>query len=69
MNLLNADGSVNKYKEIKRVLNNSDFISAIKMLDLKYFAVHWKVFFLFAKCRFSLGIYIMLRLIRYLKNR
>ncbi len=69
MNLLNADTSVNKYKEIRKVLNNPDFMSAIKMLELKCFAVHWKVFFLFAKYRFSLGIYAMLRLIRYLKNK
>lgn len=69
MNLLNSDGSVNKYKEIKRILNNSDFISAIKMLDLKYFAAHWKVFFLFAKYRFAFGVYSMIRIIKYLKNR
>lgn len=69
MNLLNADNSVNKYKEIKSVLNSVEFVYALKQLELKYFPMHWKVFFMFVKCKFAFGVYLMLKIIRYLKNR
>ncbi len=69
MNLLQSDNSINKKKEIKKILCCDRFINASKTLSLKHFPLHWKIFFLLVKLKFSYGVYIMLKLIRYLKNR
>lgn len=68
LNLLTADKSINKYKVLREILHSDYFVDAVKSLSLKYFPLHWRIFFLFVKLEFSLGVYIMLKVIRYLKN-
>ncbi len=58
-----------KIKRIKGILNNELYLSAYKELQLKYFPIHWKIFFFFAKIRFVTGVYIMLKGINYFVNR
>lgn len=68
MNLLRAGGEVNKLREIKTIISSEGYKNAIKSLELKYFPIHWRLFFAFAKKRFSLGVYLMLICIKKLKE-
>lgn len=36
----------NRRDELKKIIDNSEIRYAIEQLDLKYFPIHWKVFFL-----------------------
>lgn len=69
LNVLNADKTINKRKEIKKVLNNICEKEVTKTLSLKYFPFHWKVFFFLVRARISYGVYLMLKAIKFLKNR
>ena len=58
-----------KYIAIKEYLFSELYRNAIKDLSLKYFPIHWKMFFLFCKHNFTLGTYILLLIIRLIVNR
>jgi glycosyltransferase EpsH len=49
-----------KIKLIRQILNTDCYREAYRRLEMKYFPIHWKVFFGCAKLRFSLGIYVLL---------
>lgn len=67
MNILRADKSVGKYKELKKILHSETYRQAVRHLRLNWFPVHWKVFFLFAKMHFTAGVYLLLVAIRKIK--
>lgn len=48
-----------KYKHLRLILNDNHYKNAIKSLKLIFLPLHWKLFFLFAKWRFTLGIYFL----------
>lgn len=58
--LANQKGIVEKIKKIKEMLSFNRYRTAYKTLTLKYFPIHWKVFFMFAKMNFATGVYILL---------
>ncbi len=67
LNTLNADKDFNKLKEIKRIISSVQYRSAVKNLSLKYFPVHWRFFFFFAKYKMPICLYIMLFCIKKLR--
>lgn len=52
--------SLKKIISIKKIISSIRYRQAYKKLSLKYFPIHWKVFFLFAKMNFATGLYVLL---------
>ena len=65
--LKNNEGKVESIREIKRIISIARFRFAYKELPLRYFPIHWKVFFLFAKLNVASGVYLLLSIIKKLK--
>lgn len=53
-----------KIHKISNILDTERYRNAYKRLQYQYFPLHWKVFFIFAKLRFSAGVYTLLLAIR-----
>lgn len=53
-----------KIKNIKEILKNERYRKAYKTLELKYFPIHWKLFYACAKYNFAAGVFIFLVLIK-----
>jgi glycosyltransferase EpsH len=51
---------VNKCKNLKEILNSKYHKDAFTKLELKYFPLHWKLFFLFAKYKWTIPLMVML---------
>lgn len=68
LNLMAGDYK-NKRKRISQMLSNSRYRKAYRKFELKYFPIHWKVFYGFAKYNISFGVYIMLICIRRMIGR
>lgn len=66
LNIVNADKNVKKVKEIKNIISSPRYRQAYKQLTLRYFPLHWKIFFAFAKHNCAFGVYIMLLVMRML---
>lgn len=69
LNIVNADKKINKVKKIKKIISSPRYRQAYKQLTLRYFPLHWKVFFVFAKYNCSIGVYLMLLAIKKLIGR
>jgi len=70
LNELSSDKStVNKLKEVKRIINEPRYRKAYRSLSLKYFPPQWKIFYGCAKYNFAFGIYFLLCYIRKYINR
>ena len=65
----NPKGFSNRIKNIKQILNDPQYNKAYKQLQLNYFPFHWKLFFVFAKYKFALGVYFMLLGINHFVNK
>lgn len=59
----------NVYKNIKNVLHSNEYRGACQNLELKYFPIHWKLFFGFAKIKFTFGVYFLLKVIVLMMNK
>lgn len=53
-----------KYNNVKTLLNRETYKKSVKTLPLKYFPVHWKLFFFAAKQRNTFIVMFMLRTIK-----
>lgn len=62
--LHNPKGKIQTIKRIKEIISSKRYREAYKALTLKYFPIHWKVFFLFAKMNFATGLYVLLVIIK-----
>ena len=51
------------YKNLNEILHDDQYEKAIKDMKLKYFTLHWKLFFMCAKAKFTFGVYILLKII------
>ena len=60
-----SPGPLEKMKRIRRIITSDRYNNAFKTLPFRYLPVHWKLFFSFVKCKFVLGIYLLLTIIRY----
>lgn len=61
--------SSDKIITIRTILNKKNYKEAISQLNLKYFPLKWKMFFLAAKMNSAIGLYIFLSIINYIINR
>ena len=61
LNVLNSQMSVmEKIRELKSIISSKEYRRACKKLQLKYFPIHWKVFYGCAKYNIAFGVYILL---------
>lgn len=61
LNIMNAPVlSVKKIAMLREILSGQRYRMAIRTLELHYFPIHWKVFYLCAKRGNAVGIYILL---------
>ena len=58
-----------QYKEIKRILYSEKQQNALKHFRLSYLTPKWKVYFVFIKARFIIGVYFMTYVIKKIKSR
>ena len=58
-----------KYNRLKIILNDEIYAEAINGLELKYFPLHWKIFFWFAKMKFTLGVFVLFKMIIKFMNK
>lgn len=65
LNALEAQcGEMEKISMIRDILSTKLYRQSIKSLDLGYFPIHWKVFYMCARWRCSVGVYVLLRAIK-----
>lgn len=57
------------FKKTKEILQSEIYREACKKFELKYLPLHWKIFFLCAKFKFTLGVVVLLKVIVKLSNR
>ena len=70
LNIVGADRSMMwKSKEISGILKQARYREAYKNLEFQYFPIHWKVFYWFARMRFSLGVFVLLLVIHTIISR
>lgn len=55
---------LNKINTVKEIIISDKYKKAYKDLTLEYFPIHWKVFFFLAKCGNSIGLYLLLNIIK-----
>ena len=48
-------------QEIKRIISGNEYRAAIRELPMKYFPLHWWVFFACCKMNFALGVFVLLK--------
>jgi glycosyltransferase involved in cell wall biosynthesis len=58
--LVSNKSILGKIKEIKWIISTERYRNAYKKLEQRYFPIHWRLFFIFAKLNFATGIYILL---------
>ncbi len=58
--LCNTASHTNRIENIRKILSSEQYVEAYKTLDLGYFPIHWKLFFLLCKKRLATGVYILL---------
>lgn len=59
LNLMESNKQ-HKRKEIKKMLSSKRYRKAYQKFELKYFPIHWKIFYGCAKYNVSYGVYVML---------
>ena len=65
LNVLTYDANTKtKKKMIKGILQSQEYKEAVKGLKLKYFKLHWKVFYWCAKHGCVFGVYSLLKIIK-----
>lgn len=70
LNEIKADKSVfDKARFLKAVLKTPRYKAALKKLPMKYFPLHWWVFFAFCKMRATILLVLMLETIEFLRKR
>lgn len=50
-------------QEIKRIISGNEYRAVIRELPMKYFPLHWWVFFACCKMNFALGVFVLLKCI------
>lgn len=58
-----------KKQKISEILHDNVYQKAYQDLTLKYFPIHWKLFFYFAKTKNASGIVILSKIINFLINK
>ena len=58
-----------KITEIKQTITDKAYSDAIATLSMRYFPIHWRVFFYFARSKNAWGIYLMLMGIQKIRGK
>lgn len=64
----NKISTLNKIKNIKKILNEDYIENAYKELELRYFPIHWRIFYFFNKYKLSIPSYLMVNGIEVLRK-
>ena len=67
--LNNSEGFLSIYKALFALVSNHLYDRSYHSLPLSRLNIHWQFFFLFARYKFTPGIFLMLRLIKAIINR
>jgi glycosyltransferase involved in cell wall biosynthesis len=62
--LSNSTSNIAKFKQVNLLLKDERYITALNKLSIKYLPLKWKLFFTFAKCKFSIGVFVLLNVIK-----
>ena len=60
---------VSQYSALSTLLNSAQYKKSIRQVPMRYFPIHWKVFFLMARYRITIGVLCLLRMIKIMINR
>lgn len=66
---LNKKNMFEKIKYLNCILRQPLFCNAYKNLEIKFFKIHWMIFFLCCKLRFGFGLYLLLKLINFFRKK
>lgn len=70
LNTVSAEKTVTwKITEIRRIISQPQYRAAYQSLDYSYFPMHWKLFYGFARMRFSFGVYVLLKAVNYIISK
>lgn len=61
------DNTIQGSRHLKEILQNPRYSKAIKQLKISKMPILWKIFFLIVKSNFTLLLFVMLKLIEYLR--
>lgn len=64
----NGTSVYSQIKKIKNILSNPIYKEAINSLSTKYMPYYWQVFFLMCKYNFATGVYLLAKMMRYLRR-
>lgn len=65
----NPDGVFKQIRNLKKFLSAERYRKAYKQLELKYFPIHWKAFFLCCKLNFASGLFVLIKVIQKITGR
>lgn len=54
--------------QIKGILSDKDYRAAVKTLPMRYFPIHWWVFFMCCKINFAVGVFVLLKCMERLRK-
>ena len=60
---------IEKIREIKKIITSERYRNSIKTLNLRYFAIHWKIFFALCKINFASGVFMLVYIMNLLRSR
>ena len=60
--------NIQKLKEIQSILHVSYYRDSLKELEIKYFPLHWKVFFICAKYQLSICLLVLLYIMNFMRR-
>ena len=63
------DGFFNTLKSIGKLTSDTRYRENIKSFDYHYLPIHWRLFFIFAKYRLNIGVYLLLLIIQKIRGR
>lgn len=58
--LLNPDGHTARLGNIKKFLSTPRYETAYKKLDMRYFPIHWRLFFTLCRHKMPISVYLLL---------
>lgn len=61
--IINNSSAKEKIKKLKAVITSPRYKKAYTDLEIKYFPIHWKLFFTFCKMGSGVGVYILIKCI------
>ena len=56
------------FKEVRGILSDEEYRAAIKTLPMRYFPLHWLVFFACCRLNFTAGVFLLLRCMERIKG-